>query len=123
MTTWSIEAYCAQQEPSDLTSLSASSQGFIEKLQLSTIHPFCGENAPRPYNIDGIPPQGPLLNNDHLESFWDVIITVIAMGMPSLAAMAELWLRLFASFLAPLGIAHLLREELSLCDKEAEGKR
>jgi hypothetical protein len=111
-TKWTIEAYCEAQSPSDISLLaSASSQLFLQALNLSTTHPFCGAQAPVPYERDGIPGQGPLLHNDHLESWWDVVVTVVAMGVPSLAAMAELWLRLFASMSAPLGIAHLLRDE------------
>jgi hypothetical protein len=118
-TTWTIEAYCEAQSPSDVSLLAhASSQLFLQALNLSTTHPFCGEHAPVPYGMDGIPGQGPLLHNDHLESWWDVVVTVVAMGVPSLAAMGELWLRLFASMIAPLGIAHLLRDEFKKTTKE-----
>jgi hypothetical protein len=108
MATWSIESYCEAQQPSDWTTLHAQSQSFLESLNLPRIHPFCSENAPNPYDIPGIPAQGTLLTYDHLETTWDVLVTFIAMVMPSLVAMGELWLRLFASVIAPLGIAHLL---------------
>jgi hypothetical protein len=49
-----------------------------------------------------------LLTNDHLESFWDVVLTIAAKGVPSLIAIGELWLRLFSSILAPVGLTHLL---------------
>lgn len=76
---------------------------------MSSVHPFCdARTAPIPYDIPGVPGQGPLLTKDHLESWTDVAVTLLAMGGPSVAAMAELWLRLFSSILAPLGIAHLL---------------
>lgn len=55
-----------------------------------------------------MPSQGPLLTNDHLESFWDVVLTIAAKGVPSLIAIGELWLRLFSSILAPVGLTHLL---------------
>ena len=51
---------------------------------------------------------GPLLNHDFHDSFWDDIITKWKQASPTLLAMGELWLRLFAGFLAPLGIAYLL---------------
>jgi hypothetical protein len=117
---WSIESYCEAQEPSDWTLLHAQSQLFLESLNLPRIHPFCSEQAAAAaaaadafasnpaFDIPGIPAQGPLLTYDHLESTWDVVVTFIAMVVPSLASLAELWLRLFASVIAPLGIAHLV---------------
>jgi hypothetical protein len=105
---WSIESYCAAQEPSDWSSLHAQSISFLETLNLPRVHPFCGEDAPHPFPIPGIPAQGPLLTYDHLESTWDMVVTFIAMVVPSVASLGELWLRLFASLIAPLGIAHLL---------------
>ena len=113
---FNIDEFCGSQEPADLSLLHSTTQAFVQRLSsdlVSTIHPFCGENAPRPYEIPGVPVQGPLINHDHLESVWDVLVTVMAMAVPELAAMAELWLRLFACLIAPLGMAHLLREELS----------
>lgn len=113
--TWTIEAWCATQQPLDWKSatslLSPPSVAFLERLNLPSKHPFC-ELAVEDYEIPGVPGQGPLLSNDHLETLYDIVVTVFAMGAPSLAAMAELWLRLFAFFLAPLGIAHLLYQEL-----------
>ena len=112
-TPWSIEAWCASQQVSDWNVLGVSSVAFLQRLNLSSTHVFCNvHTAPVPYEIPGVPGQGPLLSQDHLETLYDVIVTVIAMGAPSIAAMAELWLRLFASILAPLGIAHLLYKEL-----------
>jgi hypothetical protein len=126
MATWSIESYCEAQEPSDWTSLHAQSQSFLESLNLPRIHPFCSENAPNPFDIPGIPAQGPLQTYDHLETTWDMVVTFIAMAMPSLASLGELWLRLFASVLAPLGIAHLLwkvQEKKTVPTEEANNKR
>jgi hypothetical protein len=108
MAPWSIESYCEAQQPSDWTSLPSQSQAFLESLNLPRIHPFCSSDAPNPFDIPGIPAQGPLLTYDHLESTWDMVVTFIAMAMPSIASLGELWLRLFASVIAPLGIAHLV---------------
>lgn len=108
---WTIEGYCAEQVPSDLISLPASSLAFVEALNLSPVHPFCRFTSEN-YQLPGIPGQGPLLHNDHLECWWDVIVTILAMGLPSLWAMTELWLRLFASIVAPVGVAHLVIGEL-----------
>jgi len=107
-TTWSIEAYCQEQHPSDWSLLPIESQTFLESLNLSSVHPWCSEDAPDPFNIPGIPPQGPLLIWDHLETPWDMLVTFVAVALPSTTALGELWLRLFASVIAPLGIAHLL---------------
>jgi hypothetical protein len=108
---WTIESWCESQIPSNWASLSASSQLFLQKLNLSSIHPFCDESSSyyfRPYEILGVPGQGPLLTYDHLDGFVDKIITFSIMAIPSVAAMIELWLRLFASIIAPTGITYLL---------------
>jgi len=112
MTKWTIEAYCESQEPSDFSVLPNASRKFLEALSLSSVHPFCGEDAPEPYEIPGVPPQGPLLQKDHLESIWDIVVTATAIAVPSLAAMAELWIRLLASLIAPFGIAYMLHDVL-----------
>ena len=122
---WSIEAWCEsqQQQPStDWSHLHETSASFLRRLNLSSTHPFCDPTtAPNPYAIPGVPGQGPLLSNDHLETFYDVVVTVFAMGAPSLAAMAELWLRLFSSLIAPFGIAHILYTELRLLQQQQQG--
>lgn len=110
---WSIEKWCASQNPPDFSLLSENSQRFLRRLnhrQVTAIHPFCSDQAPRPYELPNVPGQGPLRSQDHLETFYDVLVTVIAMSVPSLLAMGELWLRLFASVIAPLGIAHLWQD-------------
>jgi hypothetical protein len=116
---WSIDEWCNKQIPSNWDSLQqTSSIEFLQRLNLSSVHPFCNPlTAPNPYEIPGVPGQGPLQNFDHLETWWDVLITIIATGAPSLAAMAELWLRLFSSVLAPLGTLYLLY--LEFCDNGA----
>jgi hypothetical protein len=122
-TPWSIEAWCASQHVSDWNVLGVSSVAFLQRLNLSSTHVFCNvDTVPVPYEIPGVPGQGPLLSQDHLETLYDVIVTVIAMGAPSIAAMAELWLRLFASILAPLGIAHLLYKELQQNQQQQPAK-
>jgi hypothetical protein len=104
---WSIDAWCDSQQPSDWSYLHQTSKDFLERLHLSSFHPFCEAGFRSTYQLPNVPGQGPLLSQDHLESAWDVIVTIIAMGLPSLAAMAELWLRLLSSLVAPLGIAQL----------------
>jgi hypothetical protein len=116
MAEWTIQGFCESQVPSDLTTLHPSSQEFVKSLGLSLIHPFCGAEAPHPYYIPGIPRQGPLTSRDHFETWYDVVVTVIAMGLPSSLALGELWLRLFAFVIAPLGIAHLGWKSLSPSD-------
>jgi hypothetical protein len=105
---WSIDSWCESQQPSDWTYLHQTSKDFLERLSLSSSHPFCEARVRSTYQLPNVPGQGPLLSQDHLESAWDVVVTIIAMGLPSLAAMAELWLRLLSSLVAPLGIAQLI---------------
>lgn len=105
---WSIDAWCDSQQPSDWSYLHQTSKDFLERLNLSSTHPFCEAGVRTTYQLPNVPGQGPLLSQDHLESAWDVVVTIIAMGLPSLAAMAELWLRLLSSVVAPLGLAQMI---------------
>ena len=110
---WSIETWCANQPTSAEESAAegepTSTRIFFELLNLSrSVHPFCLQFNDTTYPIPGVPPQGPLLQNDHLETVWDVIVTTLALTLPPLWAMLELWLRLLAAAIAPLGLMHLL---------------
>ena len=111
MSAWTIEAWCATQKPTDFSGLHASAQTFLNKLNLGTIHPFCKDTAS--YYVDGVPPQGPLLSHEHLDSTWDVALTAFYRICPPLLAMGELWLRLFAFLCTPLCMARLLWEVLT----------
>lgn len=55
---------------------------------------------------------GPLIIHDYHDSWMDALATLWYQVSPALLAMGELWLRLFASALAPLCIAHLLWEQM-----------
>lgn len=56
---------------------------------------------------------GPPLVDDHHHTFLDAIVTGMFQAFPALYALVELWLRLFASIVAPLGVAHLIWDEVS----------
>jgi hypothetical protein len=109
---WSLENYCAFQQPIDLDALHVTSQSFLEALGLPSIHPFCESDAP-PFHVDGIPPMGRLHRTLEDESTIGSVITFFSMVAPTLMAMSELWLRLFAGALAPLGILYLVLNELN----------
>jgi predicted alpha/beta-fold hydrolase len=113
---WSIEDYCASQTPWQISTTipHISSQTFLTSLQLPTVHPFCTTFAANysAYYLPNIPRQGPLLHWEHLETLQDVIWTITAQVVPSLWAMMELWFRLFAYFVAPVGLLYLLQREL-----------
>ncbi|GAX21596.1 hypothetical protein FisN_29Hh030 [Fistulifera solaris] len=113
---WSIEDFCASQTPWQIstTITHISSQTFLTSLQLPTVHPFCTTFAANfsAYYLTNIPRQGPLLHWEHLETLQDVIWTITAQVVPSLWAMMELWFRLFAYFVAPVGLLYLLQREL-----------
>jgi dienelactone hydrolase len=84
--------------------LPESSQLFMESLNLSAIHPHCVSQR---FDTDA-PLMGPLVQHDYHESAWDALVTTWKQASPTLFAMGELWLRLFAALLAPLGIAYLV---------------
>ena len=113
--TWSIEDYCAEQQATldDWSILPSTTQAFLQELALPALHPFCTAFVDDwdAYYLEDVPRQGPLHGSLH-ESFLETIVTIMTMALPSLAAMGELWLRLFASALAPLGIVTLLHQLL-----------
>ena len=95
-------AWCKDMNPSSISDLHPDAIKFIQKLNLPTIHPTCAnqvplEMAPQDDNI-----QPPLFS----------IITLYWQIAPALLAMGELWLRLFALFIAPLCICYLLNKQL-----------
>jgi hypothetical protein len=111
---WSIDEWCQQQIPTSWDDIvHDTSMDFIQLLNLTFLHPFCNiETRPNPYNIPNIPSQGPLMNYDHLETWYDVLVTIVAMSIPSLAAMTELWLRLLSALIAPISVLYLTYIEL-----------
>ncbi|GKY92883.1 hypothetical protein MPSEU_000257400 [Mayamaea pseudoterrestris] len=121
MSDWSIETWCASQQPSDIGSLDASAQSFLGQLNLDAIHPFCKDTSF--YYVEGVPPQGPLLSHEHLETTLDVALTTFFRVCPPLLAMVELWLRLFAFVCAPLGLARLSWEILGEKTSKQDGPR
>lgn len=110
---WSIEAWCASQSPLDWSSSPQSTIAFLERLACPTVHPFCTQFDDNSYPLPGVPSQGPLVHRDHLETLWDVIVSAAALTFPPLLAMAELWLRLFACVVAPMGVTHLITQHTS----------
>ena len=122
--TWTLEEYCNHQTPLDWSTFSTSSstRDFLQALELPVVHPFCDHyvlhnsittSNTALYYLPEIPRQGPLVNHDHLETAWDVIVTLFSMTIRPLASMAELWLRFFAFLLAPplIGLLWMWNEE------------
>lgn len=119
--TWSIEGWCTTQQPSSYDDLildnheaEGSVIAFFERLNLTFVHPFCNISSTmyHPYNLPDVPAQGPLLNHDHLETWYDVLVTIVAMVAPSMKAMIELWVRLFSSIIAPIALLCMIYFEL-----------
>jgi len=113
MPSWTLEEYCkAQPPPLDLDAVDAKTKTFFVNLDLPFVHPFCGPDAPQePYEVDGAPVMGPLKTSFPEASHPNMIskmVTVWHVASPSLLAMGELWLRLFAAALAPLCILYLV---------------
>lgn len=117
-TFFDLKEYCSSFGANDdeWLHLDESSRHYLKSLNLSSIHPFC-DHAAEPFP-DDVPPMGPLLVNDHHDTLLDAIVTLWHQISPALLAMGELWLRLFASALAPLCIAYLLWEVLSPSDSK-----
>lgn len=113
---WSLDEYCQKellrQRHEDWSSLAASSRTFLESLGLPTVHPFCEATKLDDFLVEGVPPMGPLLHEDYHHHFGDVIVTHLYRVLPALLAMGELWVRLFASAIAPIGILFLLYREI-----------
>lgn len=106
----SLSEYCIAQiqeyEQTRLLSESFSHESFWKQLNLSRVHPFCENVQDFSWDTD-VPPMGPLLllhpNQNSLDSF----VTLWYRIAPPLLAMAELWLRLFAGIMAPIGCLYL----------------
>lgn len=103
-----LNEYCSSfgADADEWTHLDEASRQYLKTLNLSSIHPFC-DHAADSFPPD-VPPMGPLLVNAHHDSLLDATITLWHQVSPALLAMGELWIRLFASVLAPLCIAVLL---------------
>jgi hypothetical protein len=113
---FSLKEYCASfpEDANEWKFLDESSRHFLRALHLSSIHPFCLHDADS-FPPD-VPPMGPLLVHDHHDSIFDAMVTFWHQASPALLAMGELWIRLFASALAPLCIAHIFWEQRSPVD-------
>ncbi|KAL3899286.1 MAG: hypothetical protein SGARI_006493, partial [Bacillariaceae sp.] len=105
---WSREEYCAGQSPVDASALTAATHQFLSALHLPSIHPFCTGNVKM--DDPSIPPMGALGMPERFEgqSTLEVVVTIWYMVAPPLLAMSELWLRLFAGAIAPLGTIYLI---------------
>jgi len=115
---WSLDEYCQselarQSQLEDWSQLPEASLDFLQSFQLPTMHPFCEATKLDDFFVAGIPPMGPLEHADYHHHVGDVIVTHLFRVLPALLAMAELWLRLFASIIAPLGIAYMLYQGMT----------
>eukprot|EP00529_Nitzschia_sp_RCC80_P015451 CAMPEP_0113473284 /NCGR_PEP_ID=MMETSP0014_2-20120614/17966_1 /TAXON_ID=2857 /ORGANISM="Nitzschia sp." /LENGTH=698 /DNA_ID=CAMNT_0000366049 /DNA_START=169 /DNA_END=2265 /DNA_ORIENTATION=- /assembly_acc=CAM_ASM_000159 len=138
MTVWSLRSYCEKQfQPNqqqydhggaDDSLFDSSAIDFLERLGLPSVHPFCtdpefldpetGVVNDDAFNMEGIPPMGALDPNDFetivhaQESVGAKLYTIWCRTAPVLLAMTELWLRLFAAIIAPVGIMYLLHQSI-----------
>lgn len=117
---WSLQEYCASQQEIDFQELVDSSAQFIQSLNLPSIHPFCDDDAP-PFDVEGIPPMGRMDHRFEGEATIETLITGLYMVLPALLAMGELWLRLFAGALGPLGVVVMAMREFQ--EKTSSGKQ
>ena len=112
---WSIVQYCEENLATALDgagweSMPISSREFLQALDLPNIHPFCQQEDIVGY-FNGapgnVPPMGPMEQPFGNESWSERFITMWFMVAPPLLAMAELWIRLFAGILGPVGCIFL----------------
>ena len=106
-------------ELEDWSLLDDSTRSFLDRLNLSRLHPAC---LTKDFESDA-PPMGPLVNHDYHESLLDTVVTVWKQATPTTWAMGELWLRLFAGLLAPLGIAVLMAHAMDNSTKISPQRR
>lgn len=106
---WSLSDYCASQleEPDWDATLPSSSRLFLDRLGLPTMHPFCSPFYQEQSNVPG---QGPILQPVH-ETLMDALLTFVFRHVPPHLAFIELWLRLFASVVAPASLIYLLLQQ------------
>jgi predicted alpha/beta-fold hydrolase len=118
MTLFSIDEFCSMLslaiENRPTSSLDEASQDFLRRLDLPRAHPFCGDGFE--FTQPDIPPMGSLLQDIH-ESRLEVFVSFICMHLPALMAIGDLWMRLFAGFLAPIGCLVLVK-----CNLQSRGK-
>jgi len=80
---------------------------FLESLNVSLIHPFCNS-----WNYLEQESSPSLSNNNTHHSLPVLIYTLYKQVIPALAAMSELWLRLFAFYVTPFCICYLIHLEI-----------
>jgi predicted alpha/beta-fold hydrolase len=111
MKSFSMEEYCASQTPIDVASdnMPIATRTFIRRLALPLIHPGCEIAARQLQDSPEIPPMGETEDRFPDQSFGEKLVTIYWMVFPPLIALAELWMRFLANFMAPLGIIYLLK--------------
>jgi predicted alpha/beta-fold hydrolase len=104
---YSLETYCASQEVADWSLLPASTQAFLQKLSMSSVHPFC-QDPGRILAATDIPPMGPLAMPWNDEDTWESLVTFIYMYLPPLFALVDSWFRLLSGVVAPVALLYLV---------------
>ena len=127
---FSWETFCQESAASqqDWSMLGDNAQQLLRSLRLSQVHPTCddffrhqegvgtldSEGLAYPVSTD-VPQMGPMSRIEHYHSGpVDLFVTMWQPVLPAIVALTELLFRLFAVVVAPLGIAYLLAEALSL---------
>mmetsp|Transcript_47516 Transcript_47516/g.57549 ORF Transcript_47516/g.57549 Transcript_47516/m.57549 type:complete len:593 (+) Transcript_47516:69-1847(+) len=96
-------SWCLPSNPTPLTPFALK---FLSHLDLPSIHPQCLTGSTK-----GVIP--PHRSSFAYTSVLERLITLYFQAVPSLLAMAELWLRLFAFLVAPLCLSQLVYDELT----------
>ena len=112
MSSYTLQAFCASQQQLKVDGLPESSREFLNRLGLPAVHPFCNPDASSPWSIRSVPPHGPLLASSlrdiHDHSLKQEYVTWFYQTVPPCWAFLELWLRLFAGYVAPVAILYLV---------------
>jgi predicted esterase len=102
---WSEYCETSKKKIEAWEDLSESSKDFLQRLNLPSQHPNCITGN---FFDSDAPLMGPLLKHDYHDSLLETITTSLIQASPTSIAMGELWFRLFAGFLSPVGIAYLV---------------
>lgn len=103
-----LEEYCANFREDKWDDLEASSQEFLQRLDLPTYHPFCVESSP----TTDAPAMGSY--EGVCLPLWEKLLTFYFSFCVPLSSFASLWVRLLSGYIAPAAIVWLLWRETSM---------
>eukprot|EP00592_Proboscia_alata_P007191 CAMPEP_0194360064 /NCGR_PEP_ID=MMETSP0174-20130528/7375_1 /TAXON_ID=216777 /ORGANISM="Proboscia alata, Strain PI-D3" /LENGTH=656 /DNA_ID=CAMNT_0039131343 /DNA_START=324 /DNA_END=2294 /DNA_ORIENTATION=+ len=105
-------SFCEPYSTIDTATLGKKALEFLTKLNLPRIHPHCESLLS---NADQLAAFTKAVKPRHVYSGWDNLVTTVQyQTLPPLLAMGQLWMSLFAFYIAPLAFCYLLHAELTV---------